>query len=152
MYQFNKWRVCQKNDGVNNELTLFHGTRKSDPMTICKGEDGFDLRLSKKGSWGCALYFSESVAYADKFAHIASDGNREVLIANVLIGEAYDFGTVYSNDLKMPPVKQESKQNLTNLKYDSVSGITKDARVYMIYEAHRTYPAYVVNYQYQTLL
>ena len=37
--------------------------------------------------------------------------------------------------------------------YDSVSGITKDARVYMIYdEAHKTYPAYVVNYQYKTLL
>ena len=152
VYQFNKQRMYKKNDGTVNELALFHGTKGNDPMVICMGEDGFDLRLSKKGSWGCALYFSENIMYADKFAHITSEGNREVLITNVLVGEAYDFGTLHNQELKMLPIKQQSKQNLTNIKYDSVSGITKDTRVYMIYEAHKTYPAYVVNYQYETLL
>ena len=70
--------------------------------------------------------------YADKFAHITSDGSREVLIAHVLVGEAYDFGTSHNRELKMPPIKQQSKQNITNIKYDSVSGITNDTRVYMI--------------------
>ena len=55
VYQFNKHRMYKKNDGTVNELTLSHGTKENDPMVICKGEDGFDLRLSKKGSWGCAL-------------------------------------------------------------------------------------------------
>ena len=151
LYQFNKRRMY-KNDGIINELTLFHGTKGNDPMVICEGEDGFDLRLSKKGSWGYALYFSENIVYADKFAHITSEGNRELLIANVLVGEAYDFGTSHNQELKMPPIKQRSKKDLINIKYDSVSGITKDTRVYMIYEAHKTYPAYVVNYQYKTLL
>ena len=152
VYQFNKWRMYKRNDGTINELTLFHGTKGNDPMVVCKGEDGFDLRLSKKGSWGHALYFSENIMYADKFAHITSEGNRELLLANVLVGETYDFGTSRQQEMKMPPIKIESKQNLLNVKYDSVFGITKDARVYMIYEAHKAYPAYVVNYQYETLL
>ena len=68
------------------------------------------------------------------------------------MGEAYDFGMSRQQEIKMPPIRIESKQDLLNVKYDSVSGITKDARVYMIYEAHKAYPAYVVNYQYETLL
>ena len=130
--------MYKKNDGIINELTLFHGTKGNDPMVICEGEDGFDLRLNKKGSWGYALYFSENIVYADKFAHITSKRNREVSIANVLVGEAYDFGTSHNQKLKMPPIKQGSKLDLINIKYDRVSGITKDTRVYMIYEAHKT--------------
>ena len=83
-------------------------------MAICKGEDGFDLRLGNKGSWGIALYFSESVSYADRFAHITSEGDREILVASVLVGEAYDFGTVHSKDLRMPPVRETSKENLNH--------------------------------------
>ena len=70
VYQFNKWRMHKKNDGIINELSLLHGTRQNDPMGICQGEDGFDLRLSKKGSWGYALYFSDCIKYVDKFAHM----------------------------------------------------------------------------------
>ena len=102
LYQFNKLRMYKK-DGIINELTLFHGTKGNDPMVICEGEDGFDLRLSKKGSWGYALYFSENIVYADKFAYITSEGNGKVFIANVLVSEAYDFSTSHNQELKMPP-------------------------------------------------
>ena len=77
-YQFNKCRIIKKNDGVNNELILYHGTKENNPMIICKGEDGFDLRLSNKGSWGVVLYFSENTHYADRFAHITPEGDREL--------------------------------------------------------------------------
>ena len=43
----------------------------------------------------------------------------------------------------MPLVKETSHNNLESLKFDSVSGITKDTRVYMLYKA---YPAYIVKY------
>lgn len=147
-YCFNKYRMVQKNSGIHNELILYH---ENNPMAICKGEDGFDLRLGSKGSWGIALYFSESVCYADRFAHITSEGDREILVASVLVGEAYDFGTAHSRDLRMPPVRETSKENLENIKYDSVSAITKDTRVYMLYEMNKAYPAYHVRYQYQHL-
>ena len=150
-YSFNKYRMVQKNSGVSNELMLYHGTKENNPMAICKGEDGFDLRLSNKGSWGIALYFSENVCYADKFAHITSEGDREVLVASVLVGEAYDFGTEHKRELKMPPVRERSKGNLESIKYDSVSAITKDTRVYMLYEMNKAYPAYIVRYQFQHL-
>jgi hypothetical protein len=74
VYQFDKWRMPKKNNGTINELTLFHGTKGKDPVVICEGEDGFDLRLSKKGSWGYALYFSENITYVDKFALMKETG------------------------------------------------------------------------------
>ena len=122
-YCFNKYRMVQKNSGVANELMLYHGTKENNPMAICKGEDGFDLRLSNKGSWGIALYFSESVCYADKFAHITSEGDREVLVASILVGEAYDFGTEHKRDLRMPLVREKSKKILKTLKYECFRNI-----------------------------
>ena len=49
------------------------------------------------------------MCYADRFAHITSKGEREILVASVLVGEAYDFGTVHSRDLRMTPVREMSK-------------------------------------------
>ena len=46
-YQFNKYIKIK---GSSNEMTLFHGSKEKNPMVICKGEDGFDLQLSNKGS------------------------------------------------------------------------------------------------------
>lgn len=117
-------------------------------MIICKGEDRFDLHLSNKGSWGVALYFSESTHYADRFAYITPEGDRELLVASVLIGKAYDCGTAHNKELKMPPVREKSRQNLEKIKYDSVSAITKDTRAYKLYEMHKAYPACVVRYQF----
>ena len=89
-YQFKKYRIQCKNKGIVNELTLFHGSKENDPMVICKGEDGFDLKLSNKGTWGVALYFAESTKYAGRFAHTNSEGDKELMVVLVLTGEAYD--------------------------------------------------------------
>ena len=150
-YQFSKYRIHHKNKGIINELTLFHGSKENDPMIICKGEDGFDLRLSNKGSWGVALYFSESTKYADRFAHTTPEGDKEIMVVFVLTGEAFDCGTKQNKELRMPPVKDRLQDNLQNIKYDSVSAISKDTRVHMLYETNRAYPAYVVKYQYRQL-
>ena len=150
-YQFNKYRLQYKNKGIVNELTLFHGSKETNPKVICKGEDGFDLRFSKIGTWGVALYFSESIKYADRFAHTTPDGDKELIVALVLTGEAYDCGTSQNRELRMPPVKETPHNDFESVKFDSVSGITKNTRVYMLYEANRAYPAYIVKYQYQQL-
>ena len=49
----------------------------------------------------------------------------------------------------MPPVKDRLQDNLENIKCDSISAVTKDTRVYMLYETNRDHPAYVVKYQYK---
>lgn len=59
--------------------------------------------------------------------------------------------TMGPNKTKNSECKDPSQDNLENVKYDSISAITKDTRVYMLYEANRAYPAYIVKYQYQQL-
>ena len=45
-YVFQKKRLGLKNNGMVNELELFHGTRSNDPKIIYENEDGFDMRYS----------------------------------------------------------------------------------------------------------
>ena len=67
-------------------------------------------------------------------------------MAKALIGESFDFGTLKSQELGMPPIKDKSVQNMSDIKYDSVSG-TKNA---MLYNNDRAYPSYVVYYVFFT--
>ena len=59
----------------------------------------------------------ENALYADKFAHHSTSDEKEIIIAKALIGESFDYGTETS--LKMPPIKQASRQNMVSIKYDS---------------------------------
>ena len=78
----------------------------------------------------------ESIKYADRFAHTTPYGDKELIVALVLTGEAYDCGT--SNlECHLTP-----HNDFESVKFDRVSGITKNTRVYMLYEI---YPAYIVN-------
>lgn len=140
--------MSKKKHGLINEMLLFHGTGENDPYEIARGEDGLDVRLSRSGSWGNAIiYLSENSLYADRFAHHTASGEKEMMIAKALIAEAFDYGTERKRHLKFPPVKQTSVQNIVNIKFDSVAAITKDTRVYMLYDNMKTYPMYIVKYK-----
>ena len=146
-YNFNKARMRVRNDGIIHEMDLFHGSGSNDPLEIACGEEGLDLRLSRGGSWGYAIYLTESAQYSDRFAYLTASDERVIIIAKALIGISYDFGTSKKKELRMPPVKENSKQNVANIRYDSVSGITKNARVFMLYHNYRAYPSYIVYYK-----
>ena len=89
------------------------------------------------------------MSYADRFAHITSERDREILVASVFV-EAYDFGTTQQRPQNATR-QRNIKENLENIKYDSVSAITKDTRVYILYEMNKAYPVYIVRYQYHCL-
>lgn len=146
-YSFSKLRMSKRNHGTVNEMHLFHGTRRSKPIEIACGEDGLDVRFSKGGSWGYAIYLSESAEYAHKFAYQTTTGEKELIIAKALIGDTFDYGLERNTQLKVPPIKQRDMQNMVHIKYDSVAGITKNTRVYMIYDNNKTYPLYIVRYK-----
>lgn len=146
-YNFNKARMRVRNDGIIHEMDLFHGSGSNDPLEIACGEEGLDLRLSRGGSWGYAIYLTESAQYSDRFAYLTASDERVIIIAKALIGISYDFGTSKKKELRMPPVKENSKQIVANIRYDSVSGITKNARVFMLYHNYRAYPSYIVYYK-----
>ena len=136
-YNFSKMRMYKKNGGVTNEKFLFHGTTSVDPFEIVKGEDGFDIRRSKGGSWGHAIYLSESALYADKFAHTNAVGEKIIIITKAAVGEIFDFSRQHQRDLKIPPIKEKTNQSMVNIKYDSVTGITRwNKNLYAIQQSH----------------
>lgn len=46
---------------------LYHGTRGTPPAMIA--ESGFDMRFSKDGLWGQAIYFAVKSSYSHKYHH-----------------------------------------------------------------------------------
>ena len=68
-YSLEKKWLNEKNQGIVNEVELFHGCKRNDPMCISSSE-GFDYRHDKVGRWGIATYFASTAKYADRYAHV----------------------------------------------------------------------------------
>ena len=85
---------------------------------------------------------------SDKFAHTVNSGNKVILVASVILGKVKDYGTETKYDLQMLPLLPNCDQtNFRKAKYDSTSGITGDARVYMTYDNCKAYPRYIIHYK-----
>ena len=140
-------RLHGKNAGKVNEISLFHGTRDKPADTICRSEEGFDMRFSREGMWGQANYFAKNASYSHNYSHLLTDGTREMILARVLTGVSYSCKSDPS--LRMPPEKPQrsSRANqLQQVRYDSVNGETNGSVVYMTYSNDRAYPAYIITY------
>ena len=81
-YNSQKNLLHAQNNGVTNEVQVFHGTSDTNPRQIIYGRIGFNVEFSPGGMWGNGNYFSSSAAYADGFAHIVEDRCREMLLVN----------------------------------------------------------------------
>ena len=145
-YAQTKKRMYQKNSGEVNEKELWHGSRRN-AESIYDSEEGFDMRFSSDGMWGRANYFATDARYSVKYAYQRDDGTKELLLARVLTGDSYD--SLSNKKLTMPPEKPippNSKIKLKQVRYDSVTGITNNCRIYMTYSNERAYPAYLVQF------
>ena len=89
-YSSTKKKMLFKNDGVVNEKFLFHGTRTTNSRMICMDEVGFDPRLSQIGRWGRAICFAKKASCSHLYAHELPNGSKQLLIAKVLTGNAYE--------------------------------------------------------------
>ena len=144
-YVQTKDRLHKKNAGKINELSLFHGSRVVPPEKICSSEEGFDTRFSQEGMWGQASYFATKASYSDTYAYF-SNGVNEMILALVLTGDSYK--SLPDSSLRLPPEKPSDSANLklSQVRYDSVNGITNGCSVYMIYSNDKAYPEYIVTY------
>ena len=137
-----------KNKGFINEKLLFHGTRETDPKQIYMGEVGFDCRFSSKGKWGQANYFAEDANFADKYAHVPSEGLKQLLVAKVLVGNSYF--SIPDNTLRLPPILSTNTivGNLlfSEFRYDTITGFSKGHSIYMTYDNCKSYPLYILSY------
>jgi len=125
-------------------LLLFHGTSSVDPKKIYDGYyENFDVAHAKAGLWGKGVYFAADASYScNWYSHTKGNGVHSIIVAEVAVGNYYDYG--YSNDINLlhPP-------NLPNdnyKRYDSVSGITGGTRVYIIYSSNQAYSKYLITY------
>ena len=147
-YSQHKERMHKKNAGTVNEKELWHGSRNSRADNIYASEEGFDMRYSSEGLWGQANYFAEKASYSDAYAFRSGNGARELLLAKVLTGDSYDCPP--DSSLRMPPEKPKhssvSGVHLKQLRFDSVTGVTNNCRVYMTYSNDKAYPAYLISY------
>jgi hypothetical protein len=150
-YVFQKRRLGLKNNGVVNELELFHGTRSNNPKIIYENEDGFDMRYSAQGMWGQANYFAVNASYSHDYAHTAADGStREIFLVKVLTGDSCDCRP--NGSLRKPPMKASGpgasgEVSFAQVQYDTVTGVTHGSRVYMTYDNDKAYPAYLIRYR-----
>ena len=133
----------RKNEGVINEMLLFHGTRQTKPSDIYQDDEGFDMRFSNAGMWGMGNYFAVNASYSDGYAHNLSDGTRQMFLAKVLTGHSITLES--DSTLRMPPIKEPSAQRKT--RYDTVTGCTQGSQVYIAYANDKAYPFYLISYK-----
>lgn len=158
-YQIQKNHIKANNNGNANEEYLWHGTRRINPSTITTSMDGFDPRLSSLHNlWGHGVYFSESPTYSHTFAfkHTVQGENEitnKLVFARVALGTTFDYGVMSNQTISSPVIRipHEKKEILDYIPhYDSVSGITKNTKVYSCQQLHQAYPAYVISYKIPT--
>ena len=144
-YSQHRELIKKKNQGIAQELDLFHGTRSNPPNCIYTGEEGFDMRFSAQGMWGTGNYFAVNASYSHAYAHSTAGGHRQVFLVKVVVGASFDCPS--NPSLRMPPEKQSKTTSLFGVeRYDSVSGVTKGSKVYIIYDNLKAYPFYLITY------
>ena len=129
--------------GGPTEHLLFHGTKGLSPATIISSQEGFDPRLANSQNlWGPGAYFAEDASYANMYACRSTSNIRHMMVASVALGACFDFGIRCDPSLRQPPRDVRSAG-----RFHSVSGITKDSRVYAVFNSNQCLPQYVLSYK-----
>ncbi|KAL4476139.1 hypothetical protein ABPG74_009872 [Tetrahymena malaccensis] len=142
-YQFEKETLLAK--GNASERLLFHGPGASvDPETIYTAfEEGFDFRNDSNQSgqiFGRGAHFHDQASKAHAYAYTGK-GKRQIIIASVLIGKAYE--TSSNTSLTKPPVISQGNEQ----RYDSVKSNNREGEnTYAVYHNSKAYPYYLLEY------
>jgi len=118
---------------------------------------GFNKLYSAGGSYGKAAYFARYAKYShDVFAngdefklHLGpSQAEYVLLLAEVSLGNMYDFGDKVDCSLKQPPEGYDSVHG-TEASFAKIHkiGPVEYGRQWMVYERFRAYPHYIVEYK-----
>ncbi|KAK6172662.1 hypothetical protein SNE40_016275 [Patella caerulea] len=135
-----------------NEHYVFHGTVPEVAEVI--KENGFDVRNSKCGMLGQAIYAAEESTKADQYADKRAernDGDKKIFLCRLLFGDVM-IGTIRPKDCKKPPCKdpQHADTACTQFHgfYDSViSDREGKFREFAVYDSRMVYPEYIITYK-----
>ena len=152
-YCFRRERIMKLSGGKDpNIVRVWHGTRGSDPLIICKDEsDGLMMQYSRKGMWGRGIYFAENASYSDAYAnekdlkeHLPFGQTTSIKTKSLILASLVSGGVINlppDSSLKACPKKSDGTG-----RYDTVTGTTQGSKVYIVYENGRAYPEYLVTY------
>lgn len=140
-YYGNISRCLNSQNVVEHEHFLFHGTRNVPARNVAISQEGFDVRLANDQClFGPAAYFAEDASYSDKFAY-ENNGVKEIIVASVLTGDTFNYGTMSNPSLKQPPINID-----TNKRYHSITAMVNGSRIYAVFNSHQSCPRYIVKY------
>ncbi|XP_070804202.1 protein mono-ADP-ribosyltransferase PARP12-like [Pituophis catenifer annectens] len=139
VYQWQKEQMMKKKIGkFIDERLLFHGTSPSSLKAICT--DNFDWRLCGTNGtvYGKGSYFARDASYSDNYCPVKED-EKMMFLAQVLVGEFVVGHPIYTR----PPAKLTDVLN----SYDSCVDNTLNPSIFVIFEKHQAYPAYLIFYR-----
>jgi len=125
-------------------LLLFHGTSDIDPRIIYDGYyENFNVAYAVTGLWGKGVYFTPDASCScDGYAYRQDNGVYSIIAAEVAVGNYYDYGPLTDASLRHPPNLPDDPYR----RYDSVSGVAKGTRMYVIYSSNQAYSKYLITY------
>ncbi|KAM7128063.1 protein mono-ADP-ribosyltransferase PARP12-like isoform 1-T2 [Ciconia maguari] len=135
-WQKEQMKKLNKSKWVDERL-LFHGTSLSRMPAIC--EQNFDWRIcgTHGTMYGKGSYFARDASYSHEYCSSQS-GRYRMFVAQVLVGDFVQGNPEY---LRPPP-----KAGNSNRLYDSCVDDPTDPSIFVIFEKHQVYPAYIVEY------
>uniref|UniRef100_A0A8C5RUN1 PAR12 polymerase n=1 Tax=Laticauda laticaudata TaxID=8630 RepID=A0A8C5RUN1_LATLA len=139
VYQWQKEQMKKKKGGQKiDERLLFHGTSSPSLKAICT--DNFDWRLCGTNGtiYGKGSYFARDASYSDNYSQ-AKEDEKAMFLAQVLVGEFAVGRQLYTR----PPAKLADMLN----SYDSCVDNTRNPSIFVIFEKHQAYPAYLIFYR-----
>jgi len=129
------------------ELELFHGTQSLD--AILTDESGWRIQYAnERGMWGPGCYFAQNALYSHNYSSAGVNLNeRQMFLAQVLVGEIKNYGVQPQPGLKLPPPLDDKLDEEGQRRHaDSVKGYTNGSYVHIVYENNRAYPKYIITY------
>ena len=128
-------------------LSLFHGTRETDPSLIYFGETGFDSCFANSGMWGRGNYFAVNAYYSFNGYCYPSPQGKQLMLAEVLVG-IYEPRS-RDNSIRRPSFLPDNLQSgqTSSERYASIKGRTEGSDVFIVYDNGRAYPTYLITFK-----
>ncbi|XP_030319014.1 protein mono-ADP-ribosyltransferase PARP12 [Calypte anna] len=138
-WQKEKMKKLSRSEWVDERL-LFHGTSPSHVPAIC--EQNFDWRIcgTHGTMYGQGSYFARDASYSHEYCS-SLRGRYSMFVARVLVGDFVQGNPKYLR----PPARPGNSNRL----YDSCVDHLTDPSIFIIFEKHQIYPAYILEYSAQ---
>ncbi|XP_019370944.1 PREDICTED: poly [ADP-ribose] polymerase 12 [Gavialis gangeticus] len=135
-WQKEQMKKINRQEDVDERL-LFHGTNTSHLHAIC--EQNFDWRIcgAHGTAYGKGSYFAKDASYSHGYCD-PNSSHKTMFVAQVLVGDFVQGSTEYLR----PP----SKPKNPNRFYNSCVDNPECPSVFVIFEKHQIYPAYIIEY------